>query len=193
MVSQTVPIQKEIISREVLMAVKIGEPVPDVKAEAYVKGSKEAKPVRLSDYKGRWVVIFFYPRDFTFVCPTEIQGFAKLSKEFEKEKAAIIGGSTDSFWSHKAWFEGDARLKDVEFPVIADTSHEVAEAFGVLREKDGTALRGTVLIDPEGIVRHIEVNDVNVGRNVEETLRLLQAFRTGRLCPEGWKPGMPHL
>ncbi len=138
------------------------------------------------------VVLFFYPRDFTFVCPTEIRSFSALETEFELEDAVIIGASTDSFYSHKAWFETDPRLRDVGFPVIADTAHRMSRAFGVLVE-DGAALRATFIIDPEGIVRHACVTDSNVGRSADETLRVLQALRTGELCPAGWRPGQPTL
>jgi alkyl hydroperoxide reductase subunit AhpC len=148
--------------------------------------------MKLSDLHGEWVVLFFYPRDFTFVCPTEIQAFARLHSAFRAEKAVVIGASTDSYYAHKAWFESDARLQDVAYPVVADTSQHLGEAFGVLLE-DGTALRGTFIIDPQGIVRCMHVNDLDVGRNVEESLRLLRALRTGELCPESWQAGQPTL
>lgn len=175
------------------MPARVGKPAPDFSVNAYVKGAKDAKKVSLSDYRGKWVVLFFYPRDFTFVCPTEIEGFAKYAKEFRKEDAEVIGASTDSFWSHRAWYEGDGRLKAVEFPVLADTGHQLSRDYDVLIEESGTALRGTFIIDPKGVLQHSEVNNLDVGRNVDETLRLLQAFRTGKLCPVSWKPGEKTL
>ncbi len=174
------------------MAIRIGEPAPDVAVEAYVRGEPSPRKMQLSELRGRWVVLFFYPRDFTFVCPTEIEAFARLHEQFEKERAIVLGASTDSWDCHKAYFESDPRLKDVVYPVIADTSHELSEAFEVLLE-DGRALRGTFIIDLGGTVRHIQVNDLDVGRNVEETLRLLRALRTGELCPESWGPGQTTL
>jgi len=174
------------------MAVQVGKPAPDLDVETYVRVESKPRTLRLSEFRGKWVVLFFYPRDFTFVCPTEIQAFAGLYREFEKERAVVVGASTDSYYSHKAWFESDARLTEVKYPVIADTSQKLSDAFGVLLD-DGTALRGTFIIDPEGVVRHIQVNDLGVGRSVEETLRILRALRTGELCPEGWRPGQPTL
>lgn len=174
------------------MSVQIGQPAPDFEAEAYVRGAFEPKSVSRAGYRRRWVVLFFHPRDFTFVCPTEIHSFAALQGKFEQEDASILAASTDSFYSHKAWFESDSRLQDVAFPVIADTAHRLSEAFGVLQE-DGAALRGTFIIDQEGVVRHVDITDISVGRNAEETLRVLQALRTGELCPASWRPGQPTL
>ncbi len=174
------------------MTVAVGKPAPHFEAEVYVRGGVEPLRVSLSDFRGRWLILFFYPRDFTFVCPTEIKAFAELQPAFEREGAAVVGASTDSFFCHKAWFESDARLADVSYAVIADTSHVVSDAFGILSE-DGGALRASFIIDPEGVVQHVSISDVNVGRNVEETLRTLQALRTGMLCPAGWRPGQPTL
>jgi alkyl hydroperoxide reductase subunit AhpC len=148
--------------------------------------------MRLSELRGKWVVLFFYPRDFTFVCPTEIEAFARLHEQFEKERAVIMGASTGSWDCHKAYFESDPRLKDVTYPIMADASHKLSEAFDVLLE-DGRALRGTFIIDVGGIVRHMLLNDVDVGRNAEETLRTLRALRTGELCPEAWELGQETL
>ncbi len=168
---------------------QIGQKVPDFEEEAYVNG--EFRKVKLSSYRGKWVIVFFYPLDFTFVCPTEINSFAQRHKDFEKLNAVIIGCSTDSVHSHKAWFQKD--LPDVDFPVIGDTAHRLVSLFGVLKEDQGIAFRGTFIIDPEGVLRAATINDLKVGRNVEETLRTLQAFQTGELCPVEWKPGMQTL
>lgn len=173
--------------------VTVGEPAPDIVAQVYVRNAAEPAELRLDEYRGYWVVLFFYPRDFTFVCPTEIQRFAELEDEFEEEHAVIIGASTDSFAVHKAWYETDERLQDVAYPIIADTTHEVSRTFGVLDEQEGKAVRGTFLIDPDGIVRHISVNGGEVGRSVAETLRLLRAYRVGGGCPAGWEPGEEHV
>jgi peroxiredoxin 2/4 len=168
---------------------QIGQKIPDFEEESYVNG--EFKKIKLSSYKGKWVVLFFYPLDFTFVCPTEIRSFSSHENEFEKSNAVVIGCSTDSVHSHKAWFEQD--LKDVKFPVIGDTAHRLSYMFGVLKEDEGIAFRATFIIDPEGVLRSATVNDLKVGRNVDETLRTLQAFQTGDLCPVDWHPGMKTL
>jgi peroxiredoxin (alkyl hydroperoxide reductase subunit C) len=147
-----------------------------------------ARPLSLSDYRGSWVVLFFYPRDFSFLCPTEIAAFAALSRDFAQTGAKIVAASTDSFFSHQAFFAQDEKLKEVDFPVVADTSHVMTEAFGVLAE-DGSAQRGTFIIDPGGVVRHISVNDSDVGRNVSEVLRVLRALQSGDMCPAHWQPG----
>ena len=174
------------------MTLRVGKSAPETTVEAYVRGEPRPRPVSLPALRGQWVVLFFYPEDFTFVCPTEIQAFARLHDQFLAEQAVVLGASTDSYHCHKAWFETDPRLQDVAYPVIADTAHALAEAFGVLGD-DGTALRGTFIIDPTGVVRHVQVNDLDVGRNVDETLRLLGAFRTGERCPAAWAPGQETL
>ena len=183
------PIIGRKVLAEVFDMVKIGEKVTDFEEEAYVDGN--FKKVRLSDNKGKWVVVFFYPLDFTFVCPTEINSFAQHKRDFEKLNAVVIGASTDSVHSHKAWFERD--LPNVNFPVLGDTTHKVSRLFGVLKEDQGIAFRGTFIIDPEGTLRYASVNDLSVGRSIDETLRVLQAFQTGELCPVEWKPGMETL
>ncbi|HHT9130913.1 MAG TPA: peroxiredoxin [Candidatus Tripitaka californicus] len=171
--------------------VKIGDKAPQFEEMAYVKGAM--KKVKLADYNGKWVVLFFYPLDFTFICPTEIEGFAKFSKEFGKLGAVVVGASTDSEYSHKAWFEGDSRLKEVAYPVLADTAHRVSRAYGVLKEDKGIAYRGTFIIDPEGVIRYTLISDLSAGRSVKETLRVLQALQSGELCPVEWTPGQKTL
>lgn len=172
--------------------IKLNQPAPDFKNPAYQKGVKgDYKEVSLSDYKGKWLVLFFYPRDFTFVCPTEIEGFAKHEAAFNKLDCEIVTASTDSVYSHKAWFERD--LKTVAYPVLADTTHELARAYEVLNEADGTAERGTFIIDPKGAIRYILVSDGNVGRSVTETLRVVKALQTGGLCAVDWEPGQANL
>jgi alkyl hydroperoxide reductase subunit AhpC len=174
------------------MSIMVGRPVPHVSVEAYVRDEAEAMRLSPRDFHGSWVVLFFYPRDFTFVCPTELQAFSELHDDFEAEDAVLLAASTDSYWSHKAWFESHLLLRGVRFPVLADTAHDLAEACGVLLP-DGSALRATLIVDPDGVVRHMSVTDNNVGRSPDETLRVLQALRTGDLCPVGWRPGQPTL
>ena len=174
------------------MSVSVMKPVPAFDEEAYVRGNASPARVRLADFAGKWVVLFFYPRDFTFVCPTEIQEFARLHEEFERERSVVIGASTDSYHCHKAWFETDPRLAGVKYPIIADTTHRLSADYGILLD-NGAALRATFIIDPDGVLRHALINDVDVGRNVEETLRTLKALRTGDRCPASWSPGQETL
>ena len=164
---------------------KIGEKIPNLTLTAYQTG--QFKKINLGDYKGKWIVLFFYPLDFTFVCPTEIKAFATKQLDFDNLNAVILGASTDSEHSHKAWYERD--LQSVQYAVVADTTHQLSRTFDVLKEDEGIAYRGTFLIDPEGILRYQVISDLGVGRSVEETLRVLQALQTGGLCPIEWKPG----
>lgn len=170
--------------------VHINQPAPDFEnVVTYHKG--EFTNVSLKDYKGSWLVFFFYPRDFTFVCPTEIRGFAKHEADFAALDAKILAASTDSEWSHKNWFEKD--LPEVSYPVLADTTQKIAEAYGVLNTDDGSAERGLFIIDPEGVVRYIVVSAGSVGRSVTETLRVLKAIQSGDLCPMDWSEGEETL
>jgi alkyl hydroperoxide reductase subunit AhpC len=169
--------------------IKVGEKAPDFNAVlAYHQG--EFHDVSLKDFKGKWVILFFYPRDFTFVCPTEIKEFAKLEADFKKYKGVIVGASTDSEHSHKAWFEKD--LPMVKYPILADTTQRVSSNYNVLGS-DGASQRGTFIIDPEGVLRWMMVSDNSVGRSVKEVLRALQALQTGELCPVDWTPGSKTL
>jgi alkyl hydroperoxide reductase subunit AhpC len=167
--------------------VKVGQLAPNFSAAAFLAGEKGEKQVSLKDFSGKWVCLFFYPLDFTFVCPTEIRAFAQAEAKFREMGCHLLACSTDSFYSHKAWFEKE--LPEVKFPVLADTNHKVSRDYGVLLEEKGIALRGTFLIDPKGVLQHMSVNALGVGRSVEETLRTLQALQTGELCPADWKPG----
>ena len=165
---------------------KVGEPAPDFTLEAVV--GKEFKKVSLTDYRGKWVVFFFYPLDFTFVCPTEIKGFNQALDSFNKLNAVVLGGSVDSKFSHLAWIKrGD--LGDLNYPLLSDFKKEVAGRYGILDEKEGAALRGLFIIDPDGILQYQLVHNLSVGRSVEETLRVLEALQTGELCPLGWHKG----
>ncbi len=168
----------------------VGQMAPSFKAQAYVNG--EIKEVSLSDYKGKWVVLFFYPLDFTFVCPTEILEFNQKVDEFKKQNAQLIGASIDSVYSHKAWCE-QGGLGKLNFPLVSDLTKKISQDYGILLEDKGISLRGTFIIDPEGKVRAAVVHDLQVGRNVDETLRVLNAFQTGELCPVNWNPGQKTL
>nr|QBB00202.1 peroxiredoxin [Teladorsagia circumcincta] len=172
----------------------IGKPAPDFATKAVYNG--DFIDVKLSDYKGKYTVLFFYPLDFTFVCPTEIIAFSDRVEEFKKIDAAVLACSTDSVFSHLAWINTPRKmggLGDMNIPVLADTNHQIAKDYGVLKEDEGIAYRGLFIIDPKGILRQITVNDLPVGRSVDETLRLVQAFqyvdKHGEVCPAGWTPG----
>lgn len=164
----------------------INQAAPDFKGvKAYHQG--EFKDISLADYAGRWLILFFYPRDFTFVCPTELRGFAKQEDDFKALNCDILAASTDSEWSHKNWFEKD--LPEVKYPVLADTTQALTRAYGVLNETDGSADRGLFIINPEGQIKYIIVSAGSVGRSVTETLRVLKAVQSGELCPLEWHSG----
>jgi len=170
--------------------IHLNQPAPQfVGATAAHKG--EFKKISLSDYKGSWLIFFFYPRDFTFVCPTEFKAFAELEPEFDKLGAKLLAASTDSEWSHKAWFGTD--LPQVDYPVIADTTHQISKNFDVFEPTDGSAHRGLFIIDPDQNIRYSLISDSLVGRNAHETLRVLQALQTGELCPAEWQKGVATL
>ncbi len=167
-------------------AAKVGEPAPNFTLDAVV--NKEFKKVSLTDYRGKWVVLFFYPLDFTTVCPTEIKGFNEAFDGFKEKNAVILGASVDSKWAHKAWIErGD--LGELKYPLLSDLKKEVTWNYGVLDEHEGVALRGLFIIDDKGVLQYLSVNNLSVGRSVEETMRVLEALQTGELCPINWKPG----
>jgi len=166
----------------------IGKKAPEWNSKAYVDG--EQKEIRGKDYDGKWYVLYWYPLDFTFVCPTEIKGFQSLLNDFEDDGIAVIGCSTDSFYSHKAWFNDKEIFPNgVTHPVLADTNHSVSRAFDVLKEDGGIAYRATVIVDDKGIVRSVATNDTQVGRSPAEVLRTIQAFQSGGLCGADWKKG----
>jgi len=174
------------------MTLKLGTLAPQVDVDAYIAGDAAPRRVTVGGPADTWTVVFFYPRDFTFVCPTELRGFADLHDDFAAADALVVAASTDSWHVHKAWFEGAPLLASIRYPVAADAAHALSRAYGVLSE-DGAAIRGTFVIDPDGRVRHASATDDSVGRNPHETLRVLQALQTGELCPVAWHPGQPTL
>jgi len=180
--------------------VKVGHPVPDFEFEVY--HDEKVKKARFSDYKEKWVVLFFYPADFTFVCPTELEELAGLYGDFKKLEAEVISMSADTVFTHKAWHDTSPSIKKIEFPMGADPAGRVSRAFGVMIENEGLehvedeglSLRGTFIIDPDGVVRTAEIHDNGIGRSGKELLRKLQAaqfVRThgGQVCPAEWNPG----
>ena len=168
----------------------IGQPAPQFTAQAVIDGG-EFKDISLSDYKGKWVVLFFYPLDFTFVCPTELTQFRDSVAEFKKLDAEIIGVSVDSVHSHKRWLKDE--LGDLGYPLIGDLTKRMARDYGVLLEDAGIATRGTFIIDPEGNLQYAGIHNLNVGRDAGEILRVVNGLKTGELCAAGWKPGDKHL
>lgn len=169
---------------------QVAKAAPEFTLEGYDPDGS-FKKYSLKDYRGKWVVLFFYPLDFTFICPTEITAFSTRDADFKKLNAVVFGASTDSCHSHKAWCEG--QLGKLNYPLLSDKTHKVSEKYGVLLEEEGNALRGTFIVDPDGILRYALYHDNGVGRSVDETLRVLEALQTGELCPASWKPGEKTL
>jgi peroxiredoxin (alkyl hydroperoxide reductase subunit C) len=166
----------------------IGTKAPEWTSSAYLNG-KEVQ-IRSEDYRGKWHVIYWYPLDFTFICPTEIRGFQALLDEFRAEGVEVIGVSTDSYFSHERWFADRKTFSEpITHPVLADTNHSVSRAFGVLKDDQGIAYRATVIVDSQGVVRSVSVNDLSVGRSPQEVLRTVQALRSGGLCAVDWHKG----
>jgi len=176
------------------MSLQPQQPAPQFTGTAVVNGT--FKEISLADYKGKYVVLFFYPLDFTFVCPTEIIAFSDRADEFRQLGCEVIACSTDSHFSHLAWCNTPRKaggLGDMKIPLLADKSMSISRAYGVLKEDEGLDFRGLFIIDDKQKLRQITINDLPVGRDVDETLRLVQAFqftdKHGEVCPAGWKPG----
>jgi peroxiredoxin (alkyl hydroperoxide reductase subunit C) len=173
----------------------VGDPIPafDLNAVVSIDPDKAFQRIDQASNPGKWKVLFFWPKDFTFVCPTEIAAFGKLNTEFNDRDAVIYGVSIDSEFVHLAWRNNHADLKNLPFPMLADIKRELSSSLGVLDRNEGVALRATFIVDPEGVIRFVSVNDMNVGRNPEETLRVLDALQTDELCPCNWKKGDDFL
>jgi peroxiredoxin 2/4 len=172
----------------------VSQKAPDFSAQAYVNG--EFKKISLADYKGKKVVLFFYPLDFTFVCPTEILAFSDRLAEFKKRDTEVIGVSVDSQFTHKAWADterAEGGIKGVNYPLLSDINKTIARDYGVLLEDAGIALRGLFMINKEGVLKHATINHLDLGRNIDEVLRLLDAVdhteKYGEVCPANWKSG----
>ncbi|QEK38155.1 peroxiredoxin [Candidatus Cytomitobacter indipagum] len=170
----------------------IGSKFPEFNLTA-VLGNNEMKVVNSSSYNGKWMVFFFWPKDFTFVCPTEISGFADLQSEFEDRSAQILGASMDSEFVHLAWKKDNAQIGKVNFPMLADIGGNLSSELGIKDVDAGVSQRATYIIDPNMVVRYASVTDLNVGRNPEEVLRILDALQNGGLCPVNWKKGESTL
>lgn len=175
---------------------RMGLPAPDFNLPSTKNAETLAEPVKLEDYKGKWLMVFFWPYDFTFVCPTEIIAFSDRYDEFLDLDCDIVGISVDSVYTHRAWMNtprDSNGIGPIRYPLAGDVTRETAAAYGVLDAKEGVAHRGLFIIDPEGVLRYQVVTDMNVGRSVDETLRVLQALQAGGLCPANWKPGQKTL
>lgn len=186
--------------REYSSSVRVGETIPDYEFEAYHEG--EVRTIKFSDYRGKWLIVMFYPADFTFVCPTELEEMAAYYPKMQKINAEVLSFSTDTVFVHKAWHDTSEAIKKITFPMGSDPSGKIADAFGVLVEggdlslqaDEGLALRGTFIIDPAGTLRAMEVNDNSIGRAAKDTYRKLQAAQFveshhGQVCPASWEPG----
>lgn len=175
---------------------KIGQKVEEFQAQAYHQN--DIKTVKLSDFKGKWVVLFFYPADFTFICPTELEEVALLYPEFQKAGAEILSVSTDTVYVHKAWHDASPAIKKISFPMVADASQKLSRQFGTLIEDAGLSLRGSFIIDPDGVLKCAEIHDNSIGRSAKELLRKVQAAKfvrenKGEVCPASWEPGKKTL
>ena len=175
---------------------KINDAAPEFSAESF--HNNDVVKVSLNDYKGKWVILFFYPADFTFVCPTELGDLADNYDAIKKEGAEILSISTDTYFVHKAWHDDSETIGKIKFPMVADPTGKISRDYGVYIEEAGLALRGTFIIDPDGILKAFEVHDNSIGRSTEELIRKLQAAKFvrengGEVCPMNWKPGEKTL
>lgn len=182
--------------RRVVIMIKIGEKIKDMELEAFQ--NNEIKKVKLSDYRGKWVVLLFYPADFTFICPTELEEAASLYEEFKKQKAEILSVSTDTAFVHKAWHDNSPSIKKIKYPMLADPTAKLCREFGTYIEEEGLSLRGSFIIDPDGVLKSMDIHDNSIGRCSNEILRKLQAAKfvrenKGQVCPASWTPGKKTL
>ncbi|MCK6527058.1 peroxiredoxin [Myxococcota bacterium] len=173
----------------------VGDKLPAfaLKAVTSIEPGKEFHEITDQSYSGRWRVLFFWPMDFTFICPTEIAEFGRRNADFKERDAQVLGASTDTHYVHLAWRMDHPDLRDLPYPMLADTKRELSSALGILHKQDGVALRATFIVDPEGTIRWASVNDLSVGRSVDEVLRVLDALQTDELCPCNWTRGEATL
>jgi alkyl hydroperoxide reductase subunit AhpC len=169
----------------------VGKKFPEfsLKAVSGTDAKTAFSEVNNTSYNGRWLVVFFYPKDFTFVCPTEIKGFGDLNKDFVNREAQVLGVSTDNEFVHLAWMQQKEELKNLPFPLVSDIRRDLSARLGILDEAEFVAQRATFIVDPHGIIRYVSVNDMSVGRNPKEVLRVLDALQTDELCPCNWEKG----
>lgn len=176
--------------------IKIGEKIPDLELDAFHDG--KTSKVKLGEHKGKWLVLAFYPADFTFVCPTELEELADNYEEFKKQGAEVMSVSTDTYFVHKAWHDVSSAIKKIKYPMLADPTGKMCKEFGTYIETEGLSLRGTFIVDPDGVLKCMEVHDNSVGRSAKEILRKLKAAKfvrehPGQVCPASWEPGKEIL
>jgi len=176
--------------------VQIGQKIPDFEFQVFQQ--EKTKKVKLSDYLGQWLVLLFYPADFTFICPTELSEAADYYNDFKKLGAEVISVSTDTVFVHKAWHDQSPAIKKIKFPMAADPTGRLCREFGTYIEEEGLSWRGSFIIDPDGILKAYEMHDNSIGRSIKEILRKLQAAKfvrehKGQVCPVGWEPGKKTL
>ena len=173
----------------------VGDTFPEFSLKAVVSTDPKEAFTRITDETdpGKWKIVFFWPKDFTFVCPTEIAEFGRMNGDFNDRDAVVYGASIDSEFVHLAWRQHHADLKALPFPMLADVKRELTSALGILDKTEGVALRATFIVDPEGVIRWASVNDLSIGRNIPEVLRVLDALQTDELCPCNWQKGEPTL
>lgn len=173
------------------MTLQVSKPAPSFRVQA-LKG-REFVTISSDELRGKWVVLAFYPLDFTFVCPTELVGLNDKHGDFADREAVVLAASTDSVYSHLGWVKADERLANLKYPILSDMTRQLSRDYGVLLEDQGIALRGTFIIDPNGVLRWAQYNDLDAGRSIDEILRVLDALQTGKLCPCDWKKGQATL
>ncbi len=178
--------------------ITIGDIIPEISLEAYYNGDIHKKINLREDYKGKWLALVFYPADFTFICPTELEELGELYPLFQKEGAEIISVSTDTTFSHYAWHGQSSAIGKIQFPMLADPAGKLCRALGTYIEDDGLSLRGSFIFDPDGVLKTLEIHDNSIGRSGEELLRKLQAAKfvrehNGEVCPAKWRPGEKTL
>ncbi len=176
--------------------VQVGQQVPDMELAAFHRN--DIQKLRFSDYRGRWLVLLFYPADFTFVCPTELEEAANYYGEYQKLGAEVMSVSTDTAYAHKAWHDQSPAIRKIQYPMLADPTGKLCKAFGTYLEEEGLSLRGSFIIDPDGVLRVAEIHDLSIGRSSEELVRKLQAAvfvreNKGEVCPASWQPGRKSL
>ncbi|PIT90305.1 MAG: peroxiredoxin [Candidatus Komeilibacteria bacterium CG10_big_fil_rev_8_21_14_0_10_41_13] len=181
---------------QILREPLIGSKLPEMELEAFIDG--KTKKINLKDCQGKWLILFFYPADFTFVCPTELKEMAEMYDQFSKEEAEVMSVSTDTVFVHKAWHDNSEAISKIKFPMLADPTGGLCQALGVYIKKEGLALRGSFIVDPDGVIKAYEINDNNIGRSAAELLRKLQAAKFvrehgGEVCPASWQPGQATL
>ena len=176
--------------------VKINQQITDMEFEVF--HNEEQRKMKFSDLKGKWVVLLFYPADFTFICPTELEEAAELYPQFQKLGAEVLSVSTDTVFVHKAWHDNSPAIKKVKYPMIADPTGKICKEFGTYIDEEGLSFRGSFIINPEGVLKSMEIHDNSMGRNTKELLRKLQAAiyvsqHKGEVCPVSWEPGKKTL